>query len=289
MELSIIILSFNTKELTLACIGSIVKEYKEELAKEQFEIIVVDNASSDGSLSALKKITRKGVNVIESTENLGFSNGCNLGAKSAKGKYFLFLNSDTLIKDQGFLKMTDFLNRNEKYGILGGKLKNEDGTAQASTGGFYNLFTLFFMLLGVQRLGLLRKSPNKIQKVDWVSGACLMIKKSIFDKIGGFEKDIFMYMEDMELCFKAKKLGFNTYFYPEIMLYHKSLGSSNKTFAILNIYKGILLFYKKHKPGWQFFLAKMMLLSKSLILFGVGKITKNNYYIQAYGQTLKFF
>ncbi|HYM65169.1 MAG TPA: glycosyltransferase family 2 protein [Candidatus Sulfotelmatobacter sp.] len=287
MELSIIILSYNTKALTLACINSIVEEYKEELLKEQFEVIVVDNASSDGSLSALKRITRKGIEVLESGENLGFSKGCNFGAKSARGKYLLFLNSDTVIKDQGFLKMVDLLNKNENYGVLGGKLKNDDGTAQPSTGRFYNLFTLFFMLLGLERFGLLRESPKEIKEVDWVSGACLMIKKSVFEKIGGFDKDIFMYTEDMELCYKAKKQGFKTYFFPEIMLYHKSLGSSNRAFAILNIYKGIILFYKTHKSKPEYLIAKFMLKLKAVILVVFGQIVNNKYLKETYSQALK--
>jgi len=289
MELSIIILSFNTKELTLACINSIVEQYKPELEKEQFEIIVVDNASTDGSLTALKNKTRKGIVVIESKVNLGFSKGCNLGAKSARGKYLLFLNSDIQIKDQGFLKMTEYLKKNEKIGILGGKLKNEDGSAQPSAGNFYNLFNLFFMLLGIEKFGFLRISPTEIKKVDWVSGACLMIGKKIFEKIGGFEKSLFMYWEDIDLCFKANKNGYPTYFYPEIILFHKELGSSNRSFAILNIYKGILFFYKKNRSGIEYLIAKIMLFSKALILKNVGKLKGNKYLAQTYGQALELF
>ena len=87
-------------------------------------------------------------------------------------------------------------------------------------------------------------------------------KKKSFEKIGGFEKELFMYTEDMEFCFRAKKKGFSTYFYPEITLFHKERGSSNRTFAILNIYKGILFFYKKYKPDWQYQIAKMSIILK---------------------------
>ncbi len=289
LDLSIIILNYNTKDLILECISSIRQQYKDQFDNEKFEIIVVDNNSTDESLSFLRKFRFNGFNLIETKENLGFSNGCNLGAKNAKGEYLLFLNSDTQIKDQGFLKMFNFLKDKEKIGILGGKLKNADGSSQLSGGKFYNIPNLLLMLLGMEKFASLRQSPNKIQKIDWVSGACLMVKKSVFEKIGGFEKNIFMYMEDMELCFKAKKRGLDTYFYPEIMLYHKELGSSNRSFAILNIYKGIILFYKKHMPKWQFFLAKTLLYLKSIMLFGFGKLTGNNYLIQTYGETLKIF
>lgn len=289
LKLSIIILNYKTKDLTLNCIQSIVEQYKKELDEEKFEIILVDNNSEDDSIKAFTKLRTKNLQIIESQENLGFAKGCNLGASKAKGEYLLFLNSDTEIKDQGFLKMVDYLDQNEKVAILGGKLKNLDGTSQLSTGKFYSLISLFLMLLGMERKGLLRESPNEIKSVDWVSGASLMIRKEVFNKINGFEKDLFMYIEDMELCFKARKKGFQVYFYPNIMLFHKSLGSSNRSFAIFNIYKGILFFYKKHKSNWQYKIARLMLLSKAKILIAFGKLRKNSYYISTYEETLKLF
>ncbi len=289
LMLSIIILNYKTKDLTINCVKSIVEQYKKELDNLEFEIIIVDNNSEDDSVKAFNNLKTKNLKIIESKENLGFSKGCNLGAKHANGEYLLFLNSDTEIKDQGFIKMVDYLSQNEKVAILGGKLRNLDGTSQSSAGKFYNLPSLFLMLLGLEKKGLLRESPNEIKKVDWVSGASLMTKKEIFNKIGGFEKELFMYIEDMELCFKAKKKGFSTYFYPNIMLFHKSLGSSNRSFAIVNIYKGILFFYKKHKANWQYLIARTMLFAKSKILVSFGKLTGNSYYINTYEETLKLF
>jgi GT2 family glycosyltransferase len=289
MDLSIIILSYNTRDLTIACINSIVQEYKQELDNDQFEIIVVDNASTDDSVTEIKKLNIKNLTLVESKENLGFSKGCNLGAKEAKGEYLLFLNSDTEIKDQGFVKMVDYLKKNEEIGILGGALKNADGTVQASAGRFYNLFILLLTMLGLERFGLLMKSPKQIQKVDWVSGASLMIRKKVFEKIGGFEKELFMYAEDMELCFRAKQKGFLTYFYPAVTLFHKERASSNRTFAIINIYKGILFFYKKHKSIMEYKIASLILFSKAKILKTVGKLVKNKYLEQTYGQALELF
>lgn len=289
VELSIIILNYKTKDLTLNCVRSIVEQYKKELDNGKFEIILVDNNSEDDSVKAFNRLKINNLQIIESKENLGFAKGCNLGAKQANGDYLLFLNSDTEIKDQGFIKMVDYLNQNKQVAILGGKLKNLDGTSQLSAGKFYNLVSLFLMLLGFEKKGLLRESPNEIKSVDWVSGASLMIRKEIFNKVNGFEKELFMYIEDMELCFKAKKKRFLTYFYPNIMLFHESLGSSNRSFAIVNIYKGILFFYKKHKPNWQYKIAKAMLLAKSKILVSFGKLTRNSYYINTYEETLKLF
>ncbi len=285
MELSIIILSYNTKDLTVDCIRSVAEQYKNELSKSRFEIIVVDNASSDGSLATLRRLRFKGLSVVESKENLGFSKGCNLGAKNAAGKYLLFLNSDTLIKDQGFLKMINFLERNENTGILGAKLKNEDGTNQLSSGKFYSLFNLFLMLFGFNKL--VRESPNVVKKVEWVSGASMMIKKSIFQKLGGFDKDIFMYLEDMDFCFRAKEKGLDTYFFPEIMLFHEEGKSSGRTFAVVSIYKSLLIFYKKHKSKFEYQVARNMFRLKAMILVVLGKILDNKYLQTTYSQILE--
>lgn len=273
MELSIVILSYNTKDLTLQCIESVVKQYQKELEKKIIEIIVVDNNSKDESVLAISGLSLQNHNIklVLNRENFGFAKGCNLGAKSAIGKYILFLNSDTKALDKGFEGMVDFLDKNSNVAILGGKLENSDGTIQRSCGKFYNLFNLLIMLLGFERFGFLRSSPSKIQKVDWVSGACMMVRSKAFEKLTGFDEKLFMYVEDMEICFRAKKLGFATYFYPFLKLKHKSLGSSNKTFAIINIYQGILRFYSKHKSHFEYLIAKTLLIAKAeiLILFGI--------------------
>ncbi len=277
MKLSIVILSYNTKHLTLVCLKSIISQYRPELEKKELEIIVVDNASSDGSLREISVLKSQVSNliIIQNKENVGFGRGCNLGAKNAKGKYILFLNSDTSVLDKGFLSMAEFLDKNPNVGILGGKLMNDDSSVQRSCGKFYSLFNLALMLLGFERLGFLRSSPDRIQKVDWVSGACMMVRSDIFRKLSGFDEKLFMYIEDMEICFRAEKLGFSTYFYPNLILRHKSLGSGNRAFAIINIYKGILYFYKKHKTNLEYLVAKTLLTVKAKVLILVGFLTFN--------------
>jgi hypothetical protein len=271
IKLSIVTLSYNTKDLTLACLRSIALQYKQELERKELEIIIVDNASSDGSPSAISNFK-----LIQNKENVGFGKGCNIGAKAAEGKYILFLNSDTEVLDKGFLSMTNFLDKNLDVAILGGKLENNDGSIQRSCGKFYNLFNLLIMLLGLERFGFLRSTPSKIQKVDWVSGACMMVRNSVFEKLNGFDRELFMYVEDMEICFRARRLGYSTYFYPNLLLKHKSLGSSNRTFAIINIYKGILNFYSKHKTYLEYLVAKLFLITKAGVLILVGLLTFNS-------------
>ncbi|MEK9175937.1 MAG: glycosyltransferase family 2 protein [Patescibacteria group bacterium] len=291
MTLSIVTLSYNTLDLILECVGSLQKLYKAELENKIVEIIVVDNASKTATVEGVEKELGglPGVKLIKSQENLGFGRGCNLGAENAKGDFVLFLNSDTKTSDRGFLEMTEFLKSNPKVGVLGGKLKNFDGSPQASVGKFYNLFNFFVMLFGLEKFGFLRSSPGDVCKVDWVSGACMMVNKSIFEKIGGFDKIFFMYIEDMELCYRAKKQNYLTYYYPKVSVFHKEQGSSNRTFAVVNIYKGLLYFYKIHKSRLEYNIVKVSLKTKALGVYLLGKITNNSYYISTYGQALEIF
>lgn len=296
-KLSIIILSYNTKELTKACIQSILRVYKKELESQLFEIFLVDNASSDNTVATINHqqparpagrstINIKYLKVIQNKKNYGFSMGNNIAAKHAKGEYLLFLNSDAAILDHGLVGMVAFLDMHKDAGILGGRLTNVDGTNQASTGSFYTLPNVFLMLFGGGRFGLLRFSPKAKTRVDWVSGGSMMVRRDVFEKLEGFDEHFFMYVEDMEFCYRAKKEGFATYFYPDISIIHKELGSSNRTFAILNIYKGLLYFYKKHTNYIQYSLVKLLLVVKACVVIVIGVFTSNNYLTSTYRKAL---
>lgn len=286
--LSIIILSFNTEKLIQSCIESLVKQYKKQLENREFEIIVVDNDSSDNTVTSLKKSSLASyITLIENKENSGFSKGNNIGVKHAKGKYVLFLNSDTQIQDQGLVEMVEYFQNHPKVGILGGRLKNTDDTFQASAGVFYTLPRVFLLLLGGERLGKLRFSPEKETTVDWVSGAMMMIEKAFFQKIGGFDDHIFMYMEDMELCFRVKKAGKQVIFYPACTVSHISHASSNRSFAIVQIYKGIVYFYQKHKSAAAYALVKGLLKTKAYVLIFLGTLLGNSYLKQTYSKALQ--
>ncbi|MEI8402691.1 MAG: glycosyltransferase family 2 protein, partial [Alcaligenaceae bacterium] len=222
-----------------------VNFYDKEISNEFIEVIVVDNASVDNSVHFIKKENLK-VKIIANKENYGFSKGNNIGVKEAQGKYVLFLNSDTRIQDKGFLRMVEFLDLNDRVAILGAKLENSDKSTQKSAGYFYNVFNLAILLFGGGKFGFLRKTPSRISRIDWVSGAALMARRDIFKKIGGFEEKLFMYMEDMDLCYRAKKIGINTYVFPRAKALHLHQGSSTRSFAVKHIYKGLLYFYKKN-------------------------------------------
>ncbi|MCL5113975.1 MAG: glycosyltransferase family 2 protein [Patescibacteria group bacterium] len=284
-KLSIVILSYNTKKLTLDCIKSVFAQYNKNIENGEFEIIVADNASTDGTVSAIQNYSSR-IKIIQNKENYGFGKGNNIAAEKASGGYLLFINSDTIVKDKGFIKMVEFLNNNKKVAVIGGRLIDKDGSDRAPAGKFYNLIYVFFTLFFSRFTPNLRFSPKKISDVDWVSGAFMMIRREVFRKLEGFDRNIFMYVEDMELCFRVKKLGYNIVFFPQSSLYHAEYGSSNRTFAIINIYKGILYFYKKHK-SWQYLIVKMLLVVKALVAICIGVLTNNRYLKDTYRQGLR--
>jgi GT2 family glycosyltransferase len=289
MLLSIITLNFKKPHLTLACLESLYEQYGEEFEKGVFELIIVDNFSGDESVAKLRHATssKQHVKIIANTENSGFSKGCNLGASSAKGKYILFLNNDTVVKDKGLLAMVEYMEEHTEAAILGGQLRNADGSLQPSAGEFYTPVYAFALLLGLQKFGLVDKNPEKIAQVSWVKGGLFMIQSEVFKKLGGFDENIFMYTEDMELCYRARLAGYKTYFYPHVTIYHADQGSSNRSFAIVHIYKNLLYFYKKHRSHGEYLLIKSLMRAKAEMLMGVGKITGNRYLEETYREAIK--
>ncbi len=283
MLLSIIIINYKTPDLIKSAVESIQKNVPSDLA----EIIVVENGSGPHHVKKLQKLRdEKNFKLIISETNLGFASGCNFGAQMAKGKNLLFLNSDTSVSF-GIAEMARELK--EHVGIIGGKIMNEDGTVEKSTSSFYHPWHLLLMLLGGERFGLDRKSPNTFMKVDWVSGGFMMIQKEIFDKLSGFDEDYFMYVEDMDLSFRAKKLGFDTYFYPNAQIIHKKHGSSNRQFATVNIYKSLKIFYKKNSNSLEYNISVALLYVKAVVALAVGKIFGKQNLVETYSQILSNF
>lgn len=291
MVISIITLNYKKKELTIACLTSLYEQFVQDFMQDKIELIIVDNDSQDDSVDVLnQEITNKGyknVQVIANDTNAGFGAGCNKGAATALGEYLLFLNNDTIVKDKSIFEMAHYLATHSEASILGGQMKNFDGTLQPCAGTFYTLWPAFLLLVGGHKIGLLDKSPKQVKKVDWVKGGMMMVRKEIFKRLGGFDEKIFMYIEDMELCYRASQAGYAVYFYPTATVLHKEQGSSNKTFAIVNIYKNLLYFYKKHRSQNEYVIMKTMLVIKANLLLTIGKMTKNAYLLETYQKALE--
>lgn len=290
MLLSIVILNYKKKELTIACIASLWEQFEAEFKSNKMEVIIVDNDSQDDSVEAMRKEVKEkkfeNIQVIANTSNAGFGAGCNLGAANAKGEFILFLNNDTLVKDKGIMKMAAYCQSHPHVAILGGQLRNFDGSLQPSVGKFYTMWYALLLLIGGQRFGLLDRSPKTIRKVDWVKGGLMMMRRDVFEQLGGFDERIFMYTEDMELCYRAHLAKKEIYFYPNIVVLHKEHGSTNKTFAIVNIYKNLLFFYKKHRSPIEYHLVKLLMEAKARSLILVGKATGNKYLVETYEKSL---
>jgi len=285
-DLSIIVVSFNTKKITENCIKSINRSLRN--SKIKYEIIVVDNDSHDGSKELLSKMAIDKNNHLvyhQTGSNLGFGLGNNFGVKKAKGKYILLLNSDTIVLNRSIEKLFYFYLKNEQsVHFLGAKLLNKDLTPQPSACHFFTLPVVFAsLLLKGDYWGLTRFSPSVFKKVDWVSGACILTKKTYYRKLGGFDKNIFMYMEEVDLLYRAKKIGYMTYFYPHAKIIHLGSASSNgKTFPILQVYRGFIFFYKKHYSLLSLLLLHLILKLKATIAFIIGKIKNDRYLIETY-------
>ncbi len=278
--ISILILSYNTKDLLRICLQSIYKN----LSNVSFEVIVLDNASKDGSPEMIRK-EFPDTKIIVSEKNLGFAKGMNEAVKKAKGDYLLFLNSDAILTDSTVFNMLTFSESSADVAIVGGQLLDADGTLQRSFGNFYTLPMAFILLFAGEKVELALQNTKTIKQVDWVNGGFMLIKKDIFERVKGFDERYFMYVEDMDLCYRVKQAGYKTFFYPTATAIHTNQGSSNRSFAIQHIHKGLLLFYKNHKSYLEYLILKALILLKETILTFIGMITGNSYLKTTYKHT----
>ncbi|MBU1625783.1 glycosyltransferase family 2 protein [bacterium] len=272
MDVSVIIVNTNEKALILNCLRSIY-EKSQDIG---FEIFVVDNASSDGSVEAIKEQNPK-VNVIENKENLGFSAACNQPTYLCKGRNILFLNPDTLVLDNALKNMSDFLDHNPKVGAVGCKLLNIDGSLQPSCRNFLTNRNLLLQHILPWRklfpnyagkLILEYWDHDHIREVDWIIGACLMVKKHVIDEVGLKDENFFMFHEETDWCYRSKLKGWKTVFLPTSSIIHFG-GHTTKAIwgrkLVLKYYEGKHLFIKKHYGNRRLFIHRF-LMSNLLIL-----------------------
>ncbi len=223
MQLSVVIVSWNTATTTLTCINK-VKKY---LKKLNPQIIIVDNHSTDSTLSLLRKVTD--IKLIKNSANLGFSKANNQAVKVATGKYLLFLNSDIKLIDNSIKKMLDFIEKDPTIGAIGPQFLNPDGSSQASVFPPQTIGTAFnhFWLKKNTFLKYLPKS-QKPSLVWSLSGGAFLIRKSLFLQLGGWDERYFMYFEDLELCRQIRKINKQIYFFPGCRLIHQHGASGKK-------------------------------------------------------------
>lgn len=286
IDVSIIIISFNTKKLTDDCLGSTIRSLKG--SNLTWEIIVVDNVSTDGTRQMLKKKFPV-VKTIINRENVGFGRGNNQGILAAAGEYILLLNSDTVVLNNAIGKLVSF-GRQHPNAFIGPRLLNLDRSSQSSCGPFFSLPVVFAALfLKGDVLGLTRWSPNRARKVDWVSGACILAPKKLFLQDLLFDEKIFMYMEEIDLLMRARSKGYPTYFYPRSHIVHLGAASSvnKRKGPVLNIYRGFLYLYTKHGSPLGQFLVRLMLRTKAVIAWTVGALLGKDHLKETYAEAYK--
>jgi len=296
-DLSIIVLSYNTRDITLSCLESIIKHTK----GVDLEIIVVENGSKDGSLEALKEYSKSNnsVTLLNPGENLGFGKANNLGVSKSSGEYILFLNSDTLLIDNALKEVMDFVRTKKDLGVYSCRLLNLDRSIQPSGGHFPNLLNLYAWQFFIDDLPLIgslipsfhpqRSSYDKDKKLDWVTGAFMVIPRKVFDQAGGFDEKIFMYTEEMELTYRISKVNLKTYFKKSPAIVHLGGASGGSYLALTSEVKYMIYFWKKHKPHWQLPLVRFAFFYGSLLrwlLFGIIKGDEKSR--RTYSEALKF-
>jgi len=292
LDVSIIIVNYNTKKLVINCIESIINQ----TLNLTFEIIVVDNASIDGSPQLIKS-TYPQVILIESKTNLGFGRANNLGVTKAQGKYLFFLNSDTILLNNAILALLNFNEKNSailNIGISGGILLDEN---KLETGSFGPLPTKARTLKSI--LGLLPRfdkmnatehlhfQTNGYLKVGYITGADLFISNSIFKNIGGFDPNIFMYFEETDLQLRLKNANYCNCVISGTQIIHlegASLNQMNANNRKRLIYtKSMFYYFKKHSKLINFLIFKILFLTIRLTAIFYFKYTwkeKKEYILQ---------
>ena len=217
---SIIIPNYNGEDLLYNCINSIYKN----ISIKDFEIIVVDNGSTDNSINRVKS-NFQNVEIISSNSNLGYSGGCNLGATHASGKYLLFLNNDTEHSNEWIEKLVHFLDSNSKIAAVQPKILNIHNKKlfdyAGGAGGFIDKFCFPFVQGRIfHTLEEDHNQYNNPSRIFWASGAAFMIRSNIFKTLEGFDKVYFAYMEEIDLCWRAQAMGYKIYSVPDSFVYH---------------------------------------------------------------------
>ncbi|MDE2126866.1 MAG: glycosyltransferase family 2 protein [Armatimonadetes bacterium] len=281
MDVSIVILSWNTRDLLASCLRSIAADPQ----APPHELIVVDNASEDGSREMVRE-QFPNVRLLVNPVNLGFGAGNNTAIPVALGRYVLFLNSDTLVHAGALAGLIAYADARPVVGIVGPKLLNDDGSLQYSCRRYPTLGAGFFRNTPLGRLFpnnrfasdyLMQNWPHQeAMDVDWVSGAALMIRREVLDETKGFDEEFYFYCEDLELCWRVNHSGrWKVSYYPHSVVTHSIGRSSDKapTRMTWEFHRSQYLFYRKHYRATTLFFARP-LIPLGIVLRATGQMTR---------------
>ncbi|MEN3037660.1 MAG: glycosyltransferase [Candidatus Kryptonium sp.] len=284
VDLSIIIVNYNVKDFLENALISIRKA----TVGINTEIFVVDNASEDGSVEMIRQ-KFPDVKLIANSENLGFAKANNQALKLAKGKYILLINPDTIVQEDTFKVLISFFEAHPECGMAGCKVLNPDGTLQlACRRSFPTPWVAFTKMVGLSalfprskifgRYNLTYLDPDEITEVDAVSGSFMMIRREVYEQVGGLDEDFFMYGEDIDWCYRIKKAGWKIYYVPLTQIIHFK-GESTKRSNLDEIrifYDAMKIFVKKHYREFALLglILRVGIIVRSLIAM-LGRFLKN--------------
>jgi len=274
MDVSIIIVNWNTKKLLLDCIRSI----HETVKNISFEIWLVDNASTDGSVEAVKQ-NYPDVKIIQNKKNLGFAAANNIALERMCGQYALLLNTDTILTNCAIENLFDFMEKNQGAGMACGQLLNQDGSKQNSIANFPGIHSLIcneslLQILFPKKFPGKRREYKKHVEVDSCIGACLMIRKKAMDEVGLLDKRYFFFFEETDWAYRMKQAGWKIYFVPSAKIFHiQGQTVGHNAGSRIMFYRSRYIYFKKwHKNSYQlirFIIFVRLLINTTLSLVGV--------------------
>lgn len=268
MDLSIIVVNWNTRELLAQCLQSVYDTVQDV----DFEILVVDNASADGS-AEMVRCSFPQVRLIGNERNVGFVRANNQAIRVSQGRYILLLNSDTVLLPGALSQMVHFMDCHSDAGAAGPKLINPDHSFQASYADFPTLLKESLIAFGLGRwlYGPYCPSPppypgERARAVDWVAGACLMVRREVVDTVGPLDEDYWMYSEETDWCYRIRRAGWRVYYLPEIEIIHLGGASSSKRRPemVAQLYRSKLRFFSKHRGMLQASVLRAVVVCASL-------------------------
>jgi N-acetylglucosaminyl-diphospho-decaprenol L-rhamnosyltransferase len=238
-DVSVSLVNTNSRELLLACL--------ESLQGTEVEVVVLDNASEDGSAAAVRE-RFPSVRVIEQRHRAGFGANHNTVIRATTGRYVFVLNEDTTSEDWGFERMVSHLDTNPRVAALGPRLVYPDGRLQASAWRFPSPATTVFGLLTLGRAGILQSGGNETRDVDWAMAAALLVRREALDEIGLFDEEFFIYSEETDLARRLRRAGWRTQYFPEVtVVHHESQFSAGIPERRINeMWRGRHRYWRKH-------------------------------------------
>lgn len=273
MQISIIIVNWNTRDLLAQCLESVARAVQ-SCGPNFAETIVIDNGSTDGSV-AMIETDFPWVRCLQNQENIGFARANNQAIALSNSQYVLLLNSDALIPSNTLNRLYSFMEAQPDVAVVGPTLLNIDGSFQASYGQFPTISTYFWQLLGLASFFYGTHFPSAspedsqtTQDVDWVGGACLLCRRSALATVGLLDEQFFMYAEEMEWCYRFKQHGWRVCFLPQATITHVGGGSSEivRPKVLARQWQSNLYFLRKHHH-----IAAAGLIRSLVLLVGAGR------------------